>query len=208
MTKPGSPKSHRNQSSPHRVRIIGGHWRSRWIKVIDQPGLRPTTDRVRETLFNWLGQHLYGLSCLDMFAGSGVLGLEALSRGATHVTFIEKQATVFRMLKTNLDTLGECPSGSEARVLNMDALAWGTAQEAGKFDIVFIDPPFLEQKLLIEALSLANRLVKPAITSVIYVECPSETSDSFILEALPGWLIDRQMVAGSVKANLLRRNEG
>lgn len=112
------------QKAPQRVRIIGGYWRSRWIKVIEQEGLRPTTDRVRETLFNWLGQNLHGLSCLDMFAGSGVLGFEALSRGAAEVTFLESHSAVFNMLEANLKQLGAIPNDANTHLIKANALAW------------------------------------------------------------------------------------
>lgn len=195
------------QKTPQRVRIIGGYWRSRWVKVVEQGGLRPTTDRVRETLFNWLGQNLHGLTCLDMFAGSGVLGFEALSRGASEVTLLESHPAVYSMLETNLKQLGILPHDAKVHLVKVNALVWSQKMSSANFDIVFIDPPFADSKTLIEALSLANRLVKPSKASLIYVECPSETSDSLILTPLPGWIIDRQMVAGSAKACLLRRNE-
>lgn len=196
-----------SQGAPQRVRIIGGYWRSRIIKVIDQTGLRPTTDRVRETLFNWLGQNLHGLRCLDMFAGSGVLGFEALSRGAKEVIFLESQSAVFSMLEANLKQLGEPPNGSKAQLIKANALSWVQKMTPSEFDIVFIDPPFADPKILADSLSLANGLLKQSTRAVIYVECPSETSDSFILADLQGWEIDRQMVAGSAKASLLRKSE-
>lgn len=206
MKKPGAA-SKAAQGAPQRVRIIGGHWRSRIIKVVDQPGLRPTTDRVRETLFNWLGQHLVGLRCLDMFAGSGVLGFEALSRGAQEVVFLESQAAVFSMLEANLEQLGDCPNGSKAHLIKANALSWVKKMTPSNFDVVFIDPPFADPKILSDSLSLANELLKQSTHAVIYVECPSETTDSFILADLPGWEISRQMVAGSAKASLLRKSE-
>lgn len=205
--KKRSATSKSSQGAPQRVRIIGGYWRSRIIKVIDQPGLRPTTDRVRETLFNWLGQNLHGVRCLDMFAGSGVLGFEALSRGAKEVVFLESQAAVFSMLEANLKQLGEPPNGSHAQLIKANALSWVEKMVPSEFDIVFIDPPFADTQILSKSLSLANALLKQSTRAVIYVECPSETSDSLILADLPGWEIDRQMVAGSAKASLLRKNE-
>ena len=96
---------------PTRVRIIGGYWRSRLIHLIEEPGLRPTTDRVRETLFNWLGQTLNQQSCLDLFAGSGALGLEACSRGASHVTIIESNKRVYSLLENNIESLKPLPMG-------------------------------------------------------------------------------------------------
>lgn len=207
MKQSSSKATSGKSTQSHRVRIIGGHWRSRLIKVIDQDGLRPTTDRVRETLFNWLGQQLHGQVCLDMFAGSGVLGLESLSRGAAHVTFIEAHAQVFRTLKDNLETLGTLPQEPKIELLHLNALNWAKSVGTQKYDVVFVDPPFSDPKILDQALSFVNQLVKPAISSVIYVECPSETADSVILQALPDWQIDRQLVAGSAKASLLRKIE-
>jgi len=124
---------------PNRVRIIGGTWRSRVITFADIPGLRPTPDRVRETLFNWLGQDLTGRHCLDLFAGSGALGFEALSRGATSVTMVERAPRAWRALKDNA-------VGLVAHGLNLvhgDALEFvARLPEATRFDVIFLDPPF------------------------------------------------------------------
>jgi 16S rRNA (guanine966-N2)-methyltransferase len=124
---------------PNRVRIIGGTWRSRVIKFADIPGLRPTPDRVRETLFNWLGQDLTGRHCLDLYAGAGALGFEALSRGATSVTMVERAPQALRALKDNAVRL-------VARRLNLvhgDALEFvARLPEATRFDVIFLDPPF------------------------------------------------------------------
>jgi len=124
---------------PNRVRIIGGVWRSRMIPFPDLPGLRPTPDRVRETLFNWLGQNLAGRHCLDLYAGSGALGFEALSRGAASVTMVERAPRVCRALQDNAVLLG-------ARDLNVvcgDALEFlAGVPVSTRFDVVFLDPPF------------------------------------------------------------------
>ena len=130
---------------PNRVRIIGGLWRSRVIPFPDLPGLRPTPDRVRETLFNWLGQDLTGWHCLDLYAGSGALGFEALSRGAASVTMVERAPRAWRALRDNAALLG-------ARGLNIvcgDALEFlarapASAPASPGFDVVFLDPPFGE----------------------------------------------------------------
>ena len=195
--------SHKKPTS--KVRIIGGFWRSRLIQVADQPGLRPTTDRVRETLFNWLGQNLEGLVCLDMFAGTGALGFEAVSRGAKHVVLIESSPVAHQMLATNLRGLLPTPQGSEVEVVRAQALSWIKQHPALKFDIVFVDPPFAEEKLLKDALFAANEAVISSKTAVIYVECASELSDDVLLEHLPGWQINRQMIAGAAKATLFYR---
>ena len=124
---------------PNRVRIIGGVWRSQMIPFPDLPGLRPTPDRVRETLFNWLGQNLAGRHCLDLYAGSGALGFEALSRGAASVTMVERAPRVCRALQDNAVLLG-------ARDLNVvcgDALEFlAGVPVSTRFDVVFLDPPF------------------------------------------------------------------
>ena len=124
---------------PNRVRIIGGTWRSRVIRFPGTGGLRPTPDRVRETLFNWLGQDLSGRRCLDLYAGSGALGFEALSRGAASVTMVERDTVAFRALKESARALG----AANLDLVHGDALEFAAHARAG-FDIVFLDPPFAE----------------------------------------------------------------
>ena len=121
----------------NRVRIIGGAWRSRLVRFPGTPGLRPTPDRVRETLFNWLGQRLDGLACLDLVAGSGALGFEALSRGAARVVMVEQDRATVDALKAAVTELG----ATSAQVVASDALAW-LARGTDRFDIAFIDPPY------------------------------------------------------------------
>lgn len=120
-----------------RIRIIGGTWRSRLIDVSAVKGLRPTPDRVRETLFNWLGQDLDGRTCLDLFAGSGALGLEAASRGAAQVTMIEQDPVAWGVLQANAKTL----QAARVRVVRGDALKFVRSAEQ-RFDVVFLDPPY------------------------------------------------------------------
>jgi 16S rRNA (guanine966-N2)-methyltransferase len=146
------PKSQpQPQDGRNSVRIIGGSWRGRRVSFPDLPGLRPTPDRVRETLYNWLQHSIVGTRCLDLFAGSGALGLEALSRGATGVVFVEQAQAAARGLKAELARLGGTP---KARVVEMGASRFlRTAGEAygrpygGPFDIVFMDPPFGQEAL-------------------------------------------------------------
>ena len=129
------------------VRIIGGGWRGRRVSFPDLPGLRPTPDRVRETLFNWLQPSVAGARCLDLFAGSGALGLEALSRGAKELVFVEQAVPASRALQEQLIRLG---GGAKGRVVEMGAARFlRTAPEThgGPFDIVFLDPPFGRQAL-------------------------------------------------------------
>src|SRR5688572_4876273 len=124
-------------SSKGRIRIIGGQYRSRLLRVAARPGLRPTPDRVRETLFNWLGQDLTGSTCLDLFAGSGALGFEAASRGARRVTMVESDPVVYRALLANRDAL----AAAAVDPRKGDALEF-LRSDAGVYDIVFVDPPF------------------------------------------------------------------
>ncbi len=121
---------------PRRIRIIAGRWRGRFIPVPDSPGLRPTPNRVRETLFNWLAEEIEGMRCLDLFAGTGALGIEALSRGAERVTFVEPSKLLVPPLRSQLENLGAC--GSVVQTTAERFLADTDAQ----FDVVFADPPF------------------------------------------------------------------
>lgn len=121
-----------------RIRIIGGQWRGRKLSVPDSPGLRPTGDRARETLFNWLSPKIHGARCLDLFAGSGALGLEAASRGAAEVTLVERQGDLARALR---EIAAVWPGGERLKIAQTDAISW-LETTSGAFDIVFIDPPF------------------------------------------------------------------
>ncbi|MFZ1575209.1 MAG: 16S rRNA (guanine(966)-N(2))-methyltransferase RsmD, partial [Chromatiaceae bacterium] len=132
----------RSLSLPGRLRIVGGEWRGRRLPVLDQPGLRPTPDRVRETLFNWLAPLIRGAWCLDLFAGSGALGFEAASRGADRVVMIEKLANVARVLHENKLLL----DARQIEVIHTDAGPW-LAGQAEPFNLVFLDPPFAEDLL-------------------------------------------------------------
>jgi 16S rRNA (guanine966-N2)-methyltransferase len=146
------------------LRIIGGTWRGRKLRFPDSPDIRPTPDRVRETLFNWLGEHTAGAHCLDLFAGSGALGLEALSRGAARVSFVERDAAAARELRARLSEWGST-LGSVERA---DALQYleGPPQP---FDIVFLDPPFGSELLAGAAQRLAARGWLRA-AALVYVE--------------------------------------
>ena len=150
----------------NQVRIIGGAWRSRRIGFPDHEGLRPSADRVRETLFNWLGQNLGGERCLDLFAGSGALGFEALSRGAASVVMVEKSRRVCAALRRNAEVLG----AKNLQLHCADALEFATAaaaDAAARFDVMFLDPPF-GSTLLGQALPRVVPLLGPGAR--VYVE--------------------------------------
>jgi 16S rRNA (guanine966-N2)-methyltransferase len=146
-------------SNKGKIRIIGGEYRGRKIPVPDRADLRPTPDRVRETLFNWLGQSLDGLSCLDLFAGSGALGFEAASRGATRVVLVEQDRAVFDLRKKTRDEIG----ARQVEVVLDDAFAYVKRMQA--FDVVFLDPPFRQN-----ALPAVFKQLKGAPGMRVYVE--------------------------------------
>lgn len=178
------------------LRIIAGQWRSRKIHFPDLPQLRPTPDRVRETLFNWLMSVITGARCLDLFAGSGALGLEALSRGAAEVVFVDCDPHVNIYLRDTLRLL----KSEHANVVQSDALTF-LAGEAQGFDIVFLDPPYQSDLLLpccraLEAQSWLNP------RAYIYIETASQTA----LPELPAnWQILREKIAGQVAYRLAQR---
>ena len=176
----------------HEVRLIGGQWKRSKLPVADRPGLRPTPDRVRETLFNWLGQDLAGWRVLDAFAGSGALGFEAASRGAAAVTLLERDPALVASLNTSLQRL----QAKALRVLRADALAWMAAAPAASFDLVLLDPPF-DAGLLPAALAAAARLVREG--GFVYAESGEE------LASWPAALAPyRHARAGAVHFRLLR----
>jgi 16S rRNA (guanine966-N2)-methyltransferase len=173
----------------NRVRIIGGAFRSRTLRFPDRPGLRPTPDRVRETLFNWLGQDLSGCDCCDLFAGSGALGFEAVSRGARHVVMLERDVRAFEALKLNARTLN-CEAVVELRC--RDALEF--VREAHRaFDIVFLDPPF-DSGLLARIAPELSRLTRRG--GMAYVESAGGIELEF------PWQLHRQGTAGQVTYQL------
>ncbi len=182
--------------SSHEIRIIGGQWRRTRLKVIDKPGLRPTPDRVRETLFNWLGQDLSDWRCVDAFAGTGVLGLEAASRGAAHVLMVEQDAVLARDLQDNATRL----KASMVNVQRGDGVAALLRLPAASVDLVFIDPPF-EGPWFEPALKAATRAVP--VGGWIYLEAPvAWPADA--LRAL-GLQCERHLKASAVHAHLLQR---
>ncbi len=191
--------THAKAQTPHcgagEVRIIGGQWRRTKLPVALKPGLRPTPDRVRETLFNWLGQSLVGWRCADVFAGTGALGLEAASRGAAKVQLCEQDSALATQLQAHLTRL----QASHASVLKGDGLSWLKQQSAGSLDVVFLDPPF-ESHLFEPALMAAAQAV--AADGWVYLEAPKLWSDDAL--AAFGLQTHRHLKAGAVHAHLLR----
>jgi len=175
------------------VRIIGGQWKRSKLPVPDLPGLRPTSDRVRETLFNWLGQTLDGWRVLDAFAGSGALGFEAASRGADAVVMIEREAALVDGLRASQKRL----QATAITVHRANALNWMTAC-GDRFDLIFLDPPFADS-LFDKALAAAVPLL--AEGGLIYVESPGEVAPP------AGFTSWRQGRAGAVHYQLLRRED-
>ncbi len=192
-------KGNRNKNGQNTLRIIGGEWRSRKLQFLDAPGLRPTPDRIRETLFNWLQDSIYDSDCLDLFAGSGAIGLEALSRGAKTVDFVEKNTASSNQLKSNLNLLK-----SDSTVFQMDALSFLDKHAADQsYDIIFLDPPY-RQGLLDKSLKLLIAKGLIDAYSLIYLEHESEQVFDFTeygLEEL------KQASAGQVQSYLLKPNQ-
>lgn len=178
------------------IRIIGGQWRSRKLPVPVSPGLRPTTDRIRETLFNWLAPYVAGSHCLDCFAGSGALTLEALSRYATKAIMLEKQRAIAVQLQQNLQRI----EAKQATVVQTDTLCW-LEQSGQPFDIVFIDPPF-RQGLIEPVVLLLENNHWLSNDAWIYIECEVELKQ---LDVPTHWRLHREKQAGQVIYRLYHR---
>ncbi|WP_416777171.1 16S rRNA (guanine(966)-N(2))-methyltransferase [Xenorhabdus budapestensis] len=180
------------------IRIIGGKWRGRKLSVPDSEGLRPTTDRVRETLFNWLMPVIQGACCLDCFSGSGALGFEALSRNANNTTLIEYDRNVAKQLSNNLALLkaenGNVVQGNTLQYLN---------QPGTPFDVVFLDPPF-RKGMLTETINLLETNGWLAEVSWVYVEAESESAAT---EVPTNWHLHREKIAGQVAYRLYIRRQ-
>ena len=183
---------------PNRLRIVAGRWRGRVLSFPDQAGLRPTGDRVRETLFNWLGPRIRGAHCLDLFAGSGALGLEALSRGAASVLLVEQAPAAVRALHDNLARLD---AGGAARVARGDALALLGRAPPRAMDCVFLDPPF-QSDMLSSVFPLLEGGGWLATEAFIYLESDRHHPPPAWPER---WTLQREATAGSVAFRLLRR---
>ncbi len=194
MTKPARPPVSTTLRGPGQVRVIAGRWRGSKLAVGDAPGLRPTSDRVRETLFNWLMPVLQDARVLDLFAGSGALGLEALSRGAASAVLVERDARLAASLQATIERL---PGGDAATVVQADALTWLSSQPHSSFDIAFVDPPF------------ASGLWEPVLEGLLpllaegawlYVEAP--LAESVVLP--PDWPLHREGHTREVRYALYR----
>lgn len=185
-----------NLKPPGEVRIIGGQWKRTRLKVADMPGLRPTPDRVRETLFNWLGQDLTGWVGLDAFAGTGALGLEAASRGAKQVLLIEQNAQLVTQLKASIVQL----NAQTVQVIKGEGVHALQQCAPATVDVVFLDPPF-EAKLFEPALKAAARALAPQ--GFIYLEAPELWSDERLLPL--GLKVCKHLKAGAVHAHLIQK---
>jgi len=179
-----------------RLRIVAGNWRSRVLDIADVPGLRPTSERIRETLFNWLAPAINGARCLDLFAGTGALGLEALSRGAAEAIFVEKSPVAAAALRNSMEAL----DASGGVVHNTDALQFLGGKDLGQFDVVFLDPPFAADMLddlcrLLEAASILSH------GAHIYIE---EDRARPAVSLPNGWHIVKSKNAGNVRYSLAR----
>jgi 16S rRNA (guanine966-N2)-methyltransferase len=179
---------------PGSVRIIGGRWRGTRLPVVDAPGLRPTSDRARETLFNWLQPVLHGARVLDLFAGSGALGFEALSRGAREALLVERDPRLADLL---IDTSRRLRAEAEAHVIRADALAFLRAPLHGRFDILFVDPPFADDAWPAVLATLGPWLADGAW---LYLESPAT------LDPGPVWHLHRESRTRDAHHALYRRN--
>jgi len=182
-------------NAAHVIRIIGGTWRRSLLPVPDMPGLRPTPDRVRETLFNWLGQDLTGWNVLDAFAGTGVLGFEAASRGAASVQMLERETKLIAGLSASKAKLG----ATAVAITQADAMAWMKRAPA-QFDLVFLDPPF-DKNLFESALAASLHCVVPQ--GWIYLESSAPFDAASLAER--GLELYRHSRAGAVHAHLIRK---
>ncbi len=184
------------QPSDHTVRIVGGRWKRTRLPVTAKPGLRPTPDRVRETVFNWLGQDLTGWTCVDAFAGTGALGFEAASRGAKRVTLVEQDRALVLQLVATQQRLG----ADMVQIHRGDGLVALAGLPPDSLDLVFLDPPF-DTELLEPALRAAERVLRTG--AFVYLEASSAWGD--VALAPLGLTVVRYLKAGAVHAHLLQR---
>jgi len=204
MTPPAKKSGNAASGGPNSLRIIGGRWRGSKLNFPNIAAIRPTPDRVRETLFNWLQTDIHNALCLDLYAGSGALGLEALSRGAGTVTFVDREPAIGKYLRETLQRL----ENSEANIITMDASRYLT-QPSTPFDIVFLDPPFAAAARQHLLSSLFSQLENGWLSShaYIYIECPSEMGAPDSIAEWPAtWTLQRSKQTGQVGYHLARRS--
>lgn len=198
LSKPVAKSLTKSAKGSNQLRIIGGAWRGRKLSFPEVDGLRPTGDRIRETLFNWLAPDIQGAQCLDLFAGSGALGLEALSRGAASSLLLEKHFAAAQQLKSNLQLL----QADNGRVEQVDSLQWLKQQQPPHpFDIIFIDPPFALELWEPIAAALESQAWL-SDEAVIYLEAPRDAH----LQLPTNWQLHRDKQAGQVSFRLYHRH--
>jgi 16S rRNA (guanine966-N2)-methyltransferase len=191
-----SSQKRKTRGSPSgRLRIVAGKWRSRLLPVVDEAGLRPTAERIRETLFNWLAPVIEGAACLDLYAGTGALGLEALSRGAKSAVFVENSGNALAGLRSSIADL----DAENATVQEADAVAWLTKAKANPFDVVFLDPPFAADIAAELCRLLAERSWLSAGAHV-YLE---QDRNQPVPDLPQGWQLQREKTAGNVRYSLI-----
>jgi len=192
-------RKNKGKSQVGRLRIVAGNWRSRLLDVADVEGLRPTSERIRETLFNWLSPRLQGARCLDLFAGTGALGLEALSRGAGSAVFVERSPVAARQLRSNIEIL----KAGAANVDEKSASDYLRSASGPPFDLVFLDPPFAAG-LLEETCRLLSESQVLATGALIYLEQDKKGVEP----KLPaGWQLQKNKTAGNVRYMLAQAGE-
>lgn len=182
-----------------RLRIIGGTWRGRKLRFVPVDGLRPTPDRIRETLFNWLAPHIHGARCADLFAGSGALGLEALSRGAAHCDFVDSAQRTIAQIEQHL---GELQAQARAACFNQSAVSF-LQQAEGPYDLLFLDPPFREQ-LVDETCAELQRPGLVAQDAFLYVETGADQAAPTLSDT---WRPHREKISGGVAYRLYQRTD-
>ncbi len=187
------------KSLPGRLRIVAGNWRSRLLDIADVEGLRPTSERIRETLFNWLSPSIHGARCLDLYAGTGALGLEALSRGAGSVVFVERSPVAAGQLEKNIAVL----DAAVATVMKLDARGYLERSPAEQFDLVFLDPPFADD-LLEETCRLLAKQKLLAGGALVYLEQERSRPEPQLPE---GWQVEKNKTAGMVRYMLAKVGE-
>ena len=201
MARKSNSKRPGDRLKPGHVRIIGGEWRGRRLPVVDLPGLRPSGDRARETLFNWLQPYIGGARCVDLFAGTGVLGLEAFSRGAAEVTLVENTPLAVQALRAALVKLEVPGAKAGVHLAETDALKWLQTRESLTLDIVFIDPPF-SSRLETQAMTLLVDRNLVSEGGLVYIETSRNTPP---FHPGLGWEILKDQSIGEVRMLLLKK---